>query len=78
MNYNVSKSILANIFLPENITSTWDIQYFSMKSLISNGISAVSNAKLYIFITNQTDRNSMHPPQTVRQNTSQIDEIQEQ
>ena len=70
--------ILANVFLRDNITSTWDIQYFSMESLISKEISEVSKAVLYIFITNSPDTNSMNPPQTVLQNTSQFYENQEQ
>ena len=49
-----------------------------MKSLISNGISEVSKAALYIFITNPPAENSVHTPQTVQQNTSQFYEIQEQ
>ena len=49
-----------------------------MKSLISNGISEVSKAALYIFITNPPAENSVHPPKTILQNTSQFYEIQEQ
>ena len=80
---NVVVDIFLCLFLaighiPDEITSNWDIQYFSVEPLLSRDIHVVSKAHLNIFVPSLPKRRGIFPFQAKIKNVSQFINIDEE